>query len=86
MHPIEHVMRFAPTLLFLLIPSHPLHMINLMSRLGLAPSQGDTGFNRIKVGENANVGTCRYSLTTPVQAPSLSTPYRASVSASVRRW
>ena len=34
MHPIEHVIYFSTILLFFLIPSHPIHMINLASRLG----------------------------------------------------
>lgn len=61
MHPIEHVLYFAPALLFLLIPSHPVHMINLVSRLGLAPSVGHTGFDRIAIGENASVDNSFYA-------------------------
>lgn len=61
MHPIEHLLYFAPVLLFFLIPSHPVHMINLVSRLGLAPSQGHTGFDRIAVGENASVDNSFYA-------------------------
>ena len=61
MHPIEHILYFSTTLLFFLIPSHPIHMINLVSRLGLAPSQGHTGFDRMVIGENASVDNSFYA-------------------------
>lgn len=55
MHPIEHVLYFSTILLFFLIPSHPIHMINLASRLGIAPAQGHTGFDRVVVGDDSTV-------------------------------
>ena len=55
MHPIEHVIYFSTILLFFLIPSHPIHMINLASRLGVAPAQGHTGFDRMAIGENTSM-------------------------------
>jgi sterol desaturase/sphingolipid hydroxylase (fatty acid hydroxylase superfamily) len=55
MHPIEHVIYFSTILLFFLIPSHPIHMINLASRLGVAPAQGHTGFDRMVIGEEASM-------------------------------
>jgi len=61
MHPLEHLLYFAPTLLFLVIPSHPLHVINLISRLGLAPSQGHTGFDRIAFGRKGSVDSSYYA-------------------------
>ena len=61
MHPIEHVIYFSTILLFFLIPSHPIHMINLASRLGLAPAQGHTGFDRVVVGEEASMDTSYFA-------------------------
>lgn len=61
MHPIEHVIYFSTILLFFFIPSHPIHMINLASRLGVAPAQGHTGFDRVVVGEEASVDTSYYA-------------------------
>ncbi len=61
MHPIEHVIYFSTILLFFLIPSHPIHMINLASRLGLAPAQGHTGFDRLAMGENASMDVSYYA-------------------------
>ena len=55
MHPIEHVLYFSPILLFFIIPSHPIHMINLASRLGVAPGQGHTGFDRVVVGKESTM-------------------------------
>ncbi|MEO9827257.1 MAG: sterol desaturase family protein, partial [Paracoccaceae bacterium] len=61
MHPIEHVMYFSTILLFFVIPSHPIHMINLASRLGLAPAQGHTGFDRVVMGEETAMDTSYYA-------------------------
>jgi sterol desaturase/sphingolipid hydroxylase (fatty acid hydroxylase superfamily) len=61
MHPIEHVAYFSSTLLFFVIPSHPIHMINLASRLGLLPAQGHIGFDRVVVGEEKSMETSYYA-------------------------
>jgi sterol desaturase/sphingolipid hydroxylase (fatty acid hydroxylase superfamily) len=61
MHPIEHAIYFSPILLFFLIPSHPIHMINLASRLGLSPAEGHTGFDRVVVGEEASLDSSYYA-------------------------
>lgn len=61
MHPIEHIIYFSSILLFFFIPSHPVHMINLASRLGLAPAQGHTGFDRAVTGENSSVDISYYA-------------------------
>jgi sterol desaturase/sphingolipid hydroxylase (fatty acid hydroxylase superfamily) len=61
MHPIEHVIYFASILLFFIIPAHPIHMINLASRLGLAPAQGHTGFDRVVVGDETTWDTSYYA-------------------------
>lgn len=61
MHPIEHLIYFSTILLFFLIPSHPVHMINLASRLGVAPAEGHTGFDRIVLGEEASMDISYYA-------------------------
>lgn len=61
MHPLEHVIYFSTILLFLIIPAHPIHMINLASRLGLAPAQGHTGFDRMQTGETSSVDISYYA-------------------------
>jgi sterol desaturase/sphingolipid hydroxylase (fatty acid hydroxylase superfamily) len=61
MHPIEHVIYFAPTLIFFLVAAHPVHMINLISRLGVAPAQGHTGFDRLVTGEETSVDASYYA-------------------------
>ncbi len=61
MHPIEHVIYFSTILLFLIIPAHPIHMINLASRLGVGPAQGHTGFDRVVVGEEASMDTSYFA-------------------------
>ena len=61
MHPIEHIVYFSTILLFFVIPAHPIHMINLASRLGLAPAQGHTGFDRMQTGENSSVDISYYA-------------------------
>ncbi len=61
MHPIEHLIYFSTILLFFVIPSHPIHMINLASRLGVAPAQGHTGFDRIALGDDATMDVSYYA-------------------------
>lgn len=61
MHPIEHLIYFASILLFFLIPAHPIHLINLASRLGVAPAQGHTGFDRVVMGEETSMDTSYYA-------------------------
>jgi sterol desaturase/sphingolipid hydroxylase (fatty acid hydroxylase superfamily) len=61
MHPIEHVIYFAPSLIFFVIAAHPVHMINLLSRLGVAPAEGHTGFDRIVTGEEKSVDRSYYA-------------------------
>jgi sterol desaturase/sphingolipid hydroxylase (fatty acid hydroxylase superfamily) len=61
MHPIEHVIYFASILLFFVIPAHPIHMINLASRLGVAPAQGHTGFDQIDLGDEKTMDVSYYA-------------------------
>jgi sterol desaturase/sphingolipid hydroxylase (fatty acid hydroxylase superfamily) len=61
MHPIEHLIYFSTILLFFFIPSHPVHMINLASRLGVSPAQGHTGFDRVVVGQETTVEASYYA-------------------------
>lgn len=61
MHPIEHVIYFSSILVFFIVPAHPIHMINLASRLGLAPAQGHTGFDRVVMGQETAVDTSYYA-------------------------
>jgi len=61
MHPIEHVIYFSSVLIFFIVPAHPIHMINLASRLGVAPAQGHTGFDRLVVGEDASMDASYYA-------------------------
>ena len=61
MHPIEHLIYFSTILLFFFIPAHPIHMINLANRLGVAPAQGHTGFDRVAVGGEATWDVSYYA-------------------------
>lgn len=61
MHPIEHAIYFSTVLLFFIVPSHPVHMINLASRLGLAPAQGHTGFDRLDMGADTSMDVSYYA-------------------------
>ena len=61
MHPVEHMIYFAGIFIFALIPSHPLHMLFIAMRLGLAPAQGHTGFDKIVVGNDSAVDIAIYN-------------------------
>ena len=52
---------FAANGVFFIIPAHPVHMINLASRLGVSPAQGHTGFDRVVLGEEANFEASYYA-------------------------
>ncbi len=61
MHPIEHLIYFSTILLFFIIPAHPIHMINLASRLGVGPAQGHTGFDRMVVDGERTIDVSYYA-------------------------
>ena len=61
MHPIEHVIYFGIILTIFIFPTHPIHMINLASRLGLLAVVGHTGFDHIVVGKKTIVNTSYYA-------------------------
>jgi sterol desaturase/sphingolipid hydroxylase (fatty acid hydroxylase superfamily) len=61
MHPIEHMFYLMPIAIFFLIPAHPIHMINLASRLGLAPAQGHTGFDQVEVTDKTLFSVSYYA-------------------------
>ena len=61
MHPIEHIIYFSSILIFFIVPAHPIHMINLASRSGVAPAQGHTGFDRLVMGEETSMDASYYA-------------------------
>ena len=61
MHPLEHIIYFSSALIFFIVPAHPVHIINLLSRLGVAPAQGHTGFDRVATGDSASIDTSYYA-------------------------
>jgi sterol desaturase/sphingolipid hydroxylase (fatty acid hydroxylase superfamily) len=60
MHPVEHVLYFSGVLLHWIVPSHPLHVIFHLQHLAFAPSQGHSGFERLKLPGDAEVETGNY--------------------------
>jgi sterol desaturase/sphingolipid hydroxylase (fatty acid hydroxylase superfamily) len=61
MHPIEHFFYLAPIVSFFVLPGHPIHIINLASRLGVAPAQGHTGFDRIDINDKTTWNVSYYA-------------------------
>lgn len=53
MHPVEHLIYFSGFLIYWIVPSHPIHALNLGLMAGLAPAQGHTGFDRLVLGDKA---------------------------------
>ncbi|WGK69097.1 sterol desaturase family protein [Candidatus Haliotispira prima] len=45
MHPVEHLLYFSSVLLFLVVPSHPVHFFFILLANALAPAVGHIGFN-----------------------------------------
>ena len=55
MHPIEHVIYFSCVLLFLVVPSHPIHAMFLLQIAALGAGVGHTGFDKIVVKGKATL-------------------------------
>ena len=53
MHPIEHLLYFSGTLIYFIVPAHPIHFLNVGMLAGLSPAQGHTGFDRVVTGEES---------------------------------
>jgi sterol desaturase/sphingolipid hydroxylase (fatty acid hydroxylase superfamily) len=51
----------SPIALFFLIPGQPVHMINLASRLDVAPAQGHTGFDQIDLTDDKTFSLAYYA-------------------------
>ena len=47
MHPIEHLIYFSGVLLYWIIPSHPIHACCNLLYVGIAPTWGHSGFDKI---------------------------------------
>ena len=60
MHPIEHLMYFSIILLIFIFPTHPIHMINLASRLGVSPVHAHTGFDHVLIGKKSIMDNSNY--------------------------
>ena len=61
MHPLEHLMYFGIILILLLFPTHPLHALNLLIRLGISPAEGHSGFDRIVIKKNKSFNASFYA-------------------------
>ncbi|OAF14078.1 desaturase [Bradyrhizobium centrolobii] len=48
MHPVEHLLYFSGVLIYLVVPSHPLHVVFYLIRQALGAVQGHYGFHRIE--------------------------------------
>jgi sterol desaturase/sphingolipid hydroxylase (fatty acid hydroxylase superfamily) len=61
MHPVEHLVYFSGMLLFLVVPSSPLHVLFYATYLGLSPSQGHTGFDRLVLAGQTSLDSENYA-------------------------
>ena len=61
MHPIEHIMYFGIVLILLLFPTHPLHTLNLLIRLGISPAEGHSGFDRVVINKKKSFNASFYA-------------------------
>ncbi len=55
MHPVESFILMSDTLLFILIPAHPIHVIFLLFHHGVGAPTSHAGFERLKVGGTSGV-------------------------------
>ena len=50
MHPVESFILMTDTLLFLLVPAHPVHVIFLLFHHGIGAPTSHAGFEKLKIG------------------------------------
>lgn len=55
MHPVESFILMTDTLLFLVIPAHPIHVIFLLFHHGVGAPTSHTGFEKLKIGRIGGV-------------------------------
>lgn len=55
MHPVESFVLMSDTLLFLLLPAHPIHVIFLLFHHGVGAPTSHAGFEKLKVGKIGGV-------------------------------
>ena len=61
MHPIEHLAYWSDTLIYLLLPSHPLLVLYHFQVTGTGAVIGHMGFDKIEAGEETAVDTHAYA-------------------------
>ena len=54
MHPIEHLLYLSRWLVFLIVPSHPIHMLFVMQISALGPSRAHAGFDEVVLHTNTD--------------------------------
>ncbi len=57
MHPVEHLLYFSGVLIHWIIPSHPVHAIFHLVHLGMSPTPGHVGFDKVLVGDDKFIDT-----------------------------
>ena len=55
MHPAESFILMSDTLMFLLVPAHPVHVIFLLFHHGVGAPTSHAGFERLKLGRSAGL-------------------------------
>jgi sterol desaturase/sphingolipid hydroxylase (fatty acid hydroxylase superfamily) len=60
MHPVEHLLYFSGVILYWFIPSHPLHSIYYLLAVGIGPTLGHHGFDRLVLGKKFSLNTDHY--------------------------
>lgn len=55
MHPVESFILMSDTVLFLLVPAHPIHVIFLLFHHGVGAPTSHAGFEKVKFGRLASV-------------------------------
>ena len=61
MHPIEHLLYWSDSLIFLLLPSHPLLFLYNLQITGTGAVVGHVGFHKIETGRNSAIDTHAYA-------------------------
>lgn len=60
MHPVEHILYFSVSLIHLVLPSHPLHVLYTLHHAGLGAMVGHIGFDKVVAGKDRAMDTHAY--------------------------
>jgi sterol desaturase/sphingolipid hydroxylase (fatty acid hydroxylase superfamily) len=57
MHPVEHLLYFSCVLMYLIVPTHPVHVVFHLLHNMLSPAPGHAGYDKVLLGDEVAINT-----------------------------